>query len=283
MANTINHFDTLPILRSRIKTFPKDHSGTPNLGGLFMRKVAKSDAQNVYCIPAYKVANGQVVMPFRHVDFAASYYKNINPVIYKRFEILSKFSRIRNHRLMRKINQEIAKHPDKKQFTITQEMVDLDNQIHDLCADAMVMCVNPQYYLDTDGDDDDVEQSTNSWCLNQNAERGKASDNIVIITDLDNIDWFVLIQRQNGPGRSQAAWAGGFVEDNETFPEAALREGEEEVDLSFSKKHDIKFTKTITNLPVIISDDWDVRAKFVAGMENGACVTHYKFYYFDKE
>ncbi len=261
--------------------YPVDYSGTPNLGNLFMRKIAKSDAQNVYCIPAVKVASGEVVMPFRHVEFAAVYYKDRNPELFKRFDILTKFSRIRNHRLMEKINVEIAKHEGKKQFVITDEMRELDNQFNDLCKQAYLIGVNPDKYNNTDTDADDIEQSTNAWCLNQNTERGKASDNIVIITDLDKVDWFVLIQRQNGPGRAQAAWAGGFVEPNETFAEAALREGEEEMDMSFQKlqvsKKQVTFTREVTQLPVIISDDWDVRAKFVAGMENGACVTHYTF------
>jgi NADH pyrophosphatase NudC (nudix superfamily) len=179
---------------------------------------------------------------------------------------------------MKKINKVIATHSDKKLFEITPEMEEEDNKFEEFLADASQLNVNVQKYICQDADEDDVEQSTNSWCLNQSTMRGKASDNIVIITDLDELDWFILIERKNGPGRSQAAWAGGFVDGNETFTEAALREKDEETDIVISHSDNIKMTAKITEIPVIISKDWDPRAKFVEGMENGAVVTQYSFF-----
>ncbi len=270
---TISNTISTPVLN----TYPKDHSGSPNLGGKRLKLLAKSDAENVYCIPADKIACGEVAMPFRHAEFAAEYYKTRNEDFYKRFELIAYFSRYRNHRLMKKINV-ILKENNKKEFAITSDMEDADAQIEFKCAYAKSIGVNPYRYIDVSTDLDDVEQSTNAWCLNQQTTRGKASDNIVIITDLDKVDWFILIERKNGPGRAQAAWAGGFVDPGETFTQAALREKDEETSIDISDEKDsIKFTVSITELPVIISNDWDPRAKFVEGMENGAVVSHYIF------
>ena len=248
-------------------------SGTPNLGGKSLKLVAKDDARNVHCFRAKDVASGWIAMPFRHPEFAKLYYKTINDTFYAMFSLISMFAQIRNHRVMRKCNEVIAKHEGKKQFTFTEEMNELDSLLPELLTQAKELNVEPSLYLDESTDADDVEQCTNSWCLNQNATRGKASDTIIIITDLDGVDWFVLIERQNGPGRAQKAWAGGFVDKDETFAEAALREKDEEIGMDISGD----FTTTVTELPVIISNDWDPRAKFVEGMDVGAVVTHYRF------
>jgi hypothetical protein len=271
-------FSTLPQLRMATKKLPKEHSGKPNLGGKTLKLLAKDDAQNVYCIPAYKVANGEVIMPFRHPEFAASYYTGRNEEYHKRFKLISYFAKFRNHRIMKKINKVIETHEGKKLFKFTPEMSEDDECFDKFYTEAISLGVNPQYYMDENADTDDVEQSTNSWCLNQNPTRGKASDNIVIITDLDGIDWFILIERKNGPGRSQAAWAGGFVDKDETFTEAALREKDEETSIDISNSDEtVQLKTTLTELPVIISNDWDPRAKFVEGMEVGALVTHHVF------
>jgi len=250
-------------------------AGTPNLGGKKLNLVAKDDARNVRCFRVTDVASGKVPMPFRHPEFAKEYYKT-RPVLSSQFTLISQFAQIRNHRVMRKCNEVIAKHDGLKQFTFTDDMDALDTTLSTLKVRAMTLGVDPKYYLDETTDADDVEQCTNSWCLNQNTTRGKASDNIIVITDLDCVDWFVLIERQFGPGRAQAAWAGGFVDKNESFTEAAIREKNEEIGMDLSSQN-IHYTVTITELPVIISNDWDPRAKFVEGMENGAVVTHYRF------
>jgi hypothetical protein len=251
----------------------------PNLGGQKLNLLAKDDAQSVHCFRAVDIATGKIAMPFRHPDFAAEYYKIRNDPIQVKFKIISIFARLRNIRLMKKCNVEIAKHPGKRLFEISEDMENLENHTSlykQLFNDPTD--VDPRLYLDESTDDDDIEQCTNAWCLDQKVGRGKAADNIVIITDIDNVDWFVLIVRKNGPGRAQAAWAGGFVNTNETFVQAAEREMSEEVDVTIDKSlKDIIVQESRTVLPVIVSNDWDPRAKFVDGMENGATVTHYKF------
>jgi hypothetical protein len=254
----------------------RELSGTPKLGGKNLKLVAKDDARNVFTIRVTDVATGNVAMPFRHPEFAMAYYTSRDQVLCAKFKLICAFARIRNHRLMQKCNVVIGQNEGKKLFEITQEMRDLDASLPQLVEQALALGVNPYLYLDESTDDDDVTQCTNTWCLNQNAAAGKASDNIIIITDLDGVDWFVLIERQNGPGRAQAAWAGGFVDKDETFAAAALREQGEEVEMDLPCV-DVTFSTTVTELPIIVSKDWDPRAKFVEGMENGAVVTHHVF------
>lgn len=255
-------------------------SDKPNLGGLELKMIAKDDAAFVSAVRVSDVASGRFAMPFLHVWFALSYYMSFivsekAKQFAKQFGILFELSRIRNHRLMHKINKVIAQHPGKKQFDVTD---DSDEHIGKVTSEARDCGVDPAKYLDESTDEDDVAQCSNAWCLNQNAVCGKASDNVIIITDLDGVDWFVLITRQNGPGRSQLAWAGGFVDKDETFTQAALREKSEEMGMDItSSARDVKYDVKTTELPATKMMDWDPRAKFVEGMEVGAVVTHYTF------
>jgi len=253
------------------------HSGIPNIGGKMINLQAKDDAIHVACYRAADIASGLIGMPFRHPEFAALYYKKLNFPLHAKLSLISMFAQIRNHRVQRKCNEVIATHPGKKQFAFTPEMDELDERLTGLIVAARALGVDPSVYLDESTDPDDVAECTNSWCLNQSLTRGKAADNIIVITDLDGVDWFVLINRQNGPGRAQKAWAGGFVDKDETFVDCARREKDEEVEMKINTSSNVTFATEITVIPVIISGDWDVRAKFVEGMENGATVTHYRF------
>ncbi len=248
----------------------------PNLGGLELNLIAKDDAMHVKTVPVDWIEYGIEAMPFLHPWFALDYFKThcqgSSKSRVERFELIFTLSRIRNHRLMRKINAVIAQHEGKLPFTIPD-----DPNITQVIADAARLGVDTSKYLDETSDADDVEQCTNSWCLNQNAECGKAVDNVMIINDLDNVDWFVLIVRQNGPGRAQLAWAGGFVDKGESFREAALREKDEETEVSIIGRSNVTYTTTTTDLTPVQMPDWDVRAKFVRGMMVGATVTHTRF------
>jgi hypothetical protein len=244
----------------------------PNLGGKTLNLVAKDDAAHVRVVRVTDVMNGVVTMPFCHPRFAMEYYRSIGREDYaKKFEIVYALTRIRNRRLMRKINQNIAQHDGKSQFDLEHmELIDEDR----IMSYAKVFVVETSKYLDETTDKDDVEECSNPWCMVQLDTCGKASDNVVIITDLDDVDWFVLIVRQNGPGRNQLAWAGGFVDPNETFKDAAIREMDEEMEVGISGNY-----KTIyTDLEPVQIMDWDPRAKFAKkGMEVAARVTHHVF------
>jgi hypothetical protein len=271
--------DEMERLRRDFVTRPVNHyAGTPNLGGKKLKLVARDDARNVFTIPIIKVALGDVAMPFRHPEFAMNYYANRDVVLCSMFKLICFFARIRNHRVMRKCNEVIAQIEGKKQFEFTQEMNDIDARLPEFIQQAKELGVNPYLYLDETTDEDDVAQCTNDWCLQQNPAPGKASDNVFIITDLDNVDWFVLIERMFGPGRAQAAWAGGFVDKDETFVEAALREKEEEITMEVQAGDDsVVITNSTFQLTTISAKDWDPRVKFVEGMEVGAVITHYVF------
>lgn len=253
-------------------------SNYPKLGKMTLQLLAKDDAKFVNVVRVTDILNGTYAMPFLHVWFALDYFRTRNANYAKKLEILFTLSRIRNHRIMRKVNAIIATREGKKPFTLTVEMMRLDLNIENTVAEAKALGIDPSKYLDESTDDDDVLQCSNEWCLNQNTTCGKAADNVQIITDLDRVDWFVLIVRQNGPGRSQLAWAGGFVDKGETFKAAALREKDEETEVHLIGDN-VNFTTTLTELAPVKLMDWDPRAKFVEGMEVGAVVTHHVFSY----
>lgn len=244
----------------------------PNLGGKILNLVAKDDAAHVRVVRVTDVMNGIVLMPFCHPRFAMDYYRKIGREDYaKKFEIVYGLTRIRNRRVMRKINKKIAEHPGKSQFDVdNMELIDE----HEVAVHAKALGIKMSNYLDETPDEDDVEQCSNAWCMEQSDECGKASDNVVIITDLDDVDWFVLIVRQNGPGRRQLAWAGGFVDNDETFKDAAIREMDEEMEVGITGK----YTTTYTDIEPVYIMDWDPRVKFAKkGMKVAARVTHHVF------
>lgn len=248
----------------------------PNLDGKSLNLVAKDDAAAVHPVRVMDIATGKEAMPFLHVWFALDYYRdNVivkNMKLVELFELALVFSRLRNLRLMRKVNVILA---DKGLvlFEFTPSMVELEKNRDLHIAKALEVGFDTSKYLDETTDDDDVPQCSNDWCCKQNTAPGKASDNVVVITDCDGVDWFVLIVRKNGPGRNQLAWAGGFVDPNESFVDCAARELDEEVDMTVQDP----YTTNTTILHNVLHSDWDPRAKFPFGMEVGATVTHYIF------
>ena len=266
-------------------TIAKKYEGRkPNLGGLELNLVAKDDARFVEVVPVEYIAYGVRAMPFLHPWFVLDYYKNyctksadsnseLASELSRRLEVVFQLSRIRNHPIMRKVNEIIATKEGKRQFQINEM-----SNVVSIIVEARELGIDPSKYLDETTDEDDVQQCSNDWCMNQNTECGKAADNVQIITDLDGVDWLVLIVRQFGPGRSQLAWAGGLVDKGETFKAAALREKDEETETNITgDAKGVSFTTTQTELRPVKMMDWDPRAKFVAGMEVGAMVTHYQF------
>lgn len=163
-----------------------------------------------------------------------------------------------------------------KPHTITEEMEAqylLRQQTFDQCK---LFGVDTTLYTNEEADFDDISSCVNAWNLAQNVCAGKASDSVKIITDLDGVQFLVAIERQFGPGKNQYAFAGGFVDPNESFVEAAKREESEETELTLKGKvHQYKETTFV--LTPVHSQFWDPRAKFVEGMENGGLVTHWHF------
>lgn len=242
-----------------------------NLGGRKPNIIAKDDAELVHEIRVDDIASGKHAMPFCHVWFLLDYYSMIGRDDYtKKFEVMFDLSRIRNRRLMRKVNVILAQCGGKKLFDLEHlSLIDTDL----VKTRAKVFGVDVSAYLGEQNDEDDVSQCTSEWCLNQSTEPGKASDNVQIITDLDGVDWLILITRKNGPGRGQKALAGGFVDPGETFVDAADREKDEETGVELFGS----YTTTVTDLDTVMMMDWDPRAKFPHGMNVFARVTHHVF------
>jgi hypothetical protein len=244
-----------------------------NLGGRKPNILAKDDAELVHAIQTDEIASGKYAMPFCHVWFLLDYYRKIGREDYvKKFEVLFDLSRIRNRRIMRKVNAILAQHEGKKLF-------DLDNMpsidINRTTTYAKVFGIDTSKYLrDEEDEEDDVSQCTSSWCLDQSPTPGKASDSVQLITDLDCVDWLILITRKNGPGRNDMALAGGFVDPGESFQVAADREKDEETEVELFGT----YTTTVTDLVTVMMMDWDPRAKFPHGMSVFARVTHHVFY-----
>lgn len=251
----------------------------PNLNGMSLKLVAKDDAAFVRLVRVMDIATGKKAMPFLHVWFALFYYRDYikDAKLTKLFELALLFSRLRNLRLMRKVNTILLeKNKDLVLFKFTPEMDELEKNLDLHLAKAHEFGFDPSLYLDETTDDDDVPQCSNDWCCKQNPEHGKAGDNVVVMTDSEGVDWFVLIVRKNGPGRNQLAWAGGFVDPDESFVSCSRRELGEELGVKVKgSKRSYTITKTI--LPPVLHNDWDPRAKFPFGMEVGATVTHYHF------
>jgi len=273
----------------------------PAIGNKHFKLVPRDDAKGVKVIRVRDIANGKYGMPFLHVWFALDYYKNYcggsQPELVKQLEVVYQLSRIRNHRIMRKINAKVAgmARPDGNGQVqpFAYDFADTPNvgAVQTL-ADSLGVTTN--LYLDESNDDKEVEGCSNAWNLNQQppnpekqmqAGEGAASDNIPILTDLNGDDWFLLIIRGNAPGINNYAWAGGFVDNKETFAEAAERELDEEIEGGANIAKNDPMTNVIvktarTTLETTKQLDWDPRIKFYNGMTVGATVYHN--YFFDK-
>lgn len=240
----------------------------PNLGGRTPKILAKDDAELVHMVRVDDIANGKYAMPFCHVYFLMDYYRRIGREDYaQRFEVLFDLSRLRNRDIMSKVNDIVSQHEGKTLF---------DLKAMNYISVVDVMSRAKEFGVSTDKyvlEDDDVAQSTTPWCLDQLTAPGKAADNVQIITDLDGIDWIVLIVRKFGPGRNNLALAGGFVDANETFTQAAIRENDEETEVVLYGSYKTSYT----DLNPVHIPDWDPRARLPYGVIVAARVTHHVF------
>ena len=275
-----------------------ERSGKPNLGGHDIQTNAKAgdDACLVITVPVMDISKGLVPMPFNHPHFLAEHYEKLASGDEKYRGLandlrrVSELAKLRNVRVIQSVNQIIKQKIEGgfetksgvplKSFDLTSpELRRILAEGNEMILDCVHHDIRVDTYLNDSALCDDVEQCTNDWNLDQKSGVQEATDNIKIITDLDEVDWVILVGRVNGPGRCQGAFAGGFVEDGETFQQAAEREGEEEtglMDIDFKIQH-TTCTTVKTNIGPFVSNSWDPRAKFVAGMCNSAVVTHYTY------
>lgn len=249
----------------------------PNLGGQTIKLKAKDDAERVYFKKVDDIAKGLVPMPFLHVIFLRDAFKETHgsdSLLVRQLEIVLELSKIRQIRLIRKVNLAIHGKPNVFRFEITEEMVMLMNQIEEVIDLARLLNVDPSMYLDESTDSDDIEQATNEFCLNHWAVKTDklisldycdnmfdTGDSVRIITGIDSVHWVVVISRKFGPGRNQYAYAGGYVDDGDSIEGAARREREEETEEEIGPSNPgIQVTTREYTLEPYIHSYWDIRA-----------------------
>lgn len=258
----------------------------PNLGKMDIQFYAKTDAINAIPKMIIDFANGEAVMPFLHSIFLLDAYILLrkDKYVIEKLKIIVELSKVRQIRLIRKVNLKIKEISEQSvQFEITDDMVELMNGIEELVRKALEHGVNPFKYLDESTDEDDIIQSTNTFCMNHWANLSTnirpdmldTGDFIRIITDIDGIDWVVVISRKNGPGKGHFAWAGGYKDDGETLTQASKREGDEETsEIKSGNDDDIEVTTSEYVLNAYDFSFWDIRKYNADALSNGIKPKH---------
>lgn len=292
----------------------------PSIGNKKLKLKPRDDAIGVKVLRVRDIANGTYAMPFLHVYFAREYYKKCNSTdlpknLVEQLDVVYQLSRIRNHRIMKGVNDAVI---NQRRYLIDENNNKTDlgpaqpfaydfndtPSLPEVQVLAQKYGVNINKYTDTSNDTAEIAGcSSVDWNLTINVKndvmdkktgaidynkldnlkigKGNASDTVPIITDLNGDDWFVLIIRGNAPGKGNYAWPGGFVDEKETFAEAAKREFDEEVggasEISTGAS-DVNVETAITDLGTTIQLDWDPRIKVYNGMTVGATVFHNYFF-----
>ena len=248
---------------------------------------AMDDATKAFFFPIESLK--KCPMGFLHIKFLLEVLTIFQPNYPELVELVEicqislDLTRLRQYDLVHEINEVISQ-KGGKQHTITQKAKEFVLKRDEIIENAKSKEFDVERYLTINPDD--IEQSTNDWNMNQNKEKGKASDYVLVVRDTKNKWFVVVIERAFGPSRGDAAFPGGFLEKcegfmgrfEENFKDCAKREFSEETEITMN--HDKSVTNSVYkgSLSVISSpsDDegqefmsWDVRAKLVEGMING--------------
>lgn len=125
--------------------------------------------------------------------------------------------------------------------------------------------------------DEDILGCTNAWCLKEGQqfdEPQKAVD-VVLILSVFCVKYVLTINRVFAPGNNCKALPGGFVDDGETFVDAAYRELYEECGKKLGVMMSVLYLFTKTGLiSPYVTTTHDPRPKFLAGMELGGIGVH---------
>lgn len=247
---------------------------------------ASDDASHAFIISLKEILTGDVALAFGHPLILQIYFKSIGNTD-PRFEFITNLAMVRNIRLILKINERIQELKAEgvidesiAELVVTEEMRNLYEFRDLLQQEAIALGIDPSKYYDEEFDSDDVGQCTNSSERSkifnfdqQLSVPGEASDNVWILHGSDG-DFLVVIKRAFGPGRGCCAFAGGLKEKFETNKECAMREGEEEVQMTL---HGLQFKSSTFEMEPLFTRWWDPRARFSQGMINGALVTRMDF------
>lgn len=169
------------------------------------------------------------------------------------------WSRLRNSRLIRKINLRIAAYnaanPDKKPVRahrVDAETAEIESKRPAEEVFAQSLGFDFTSYLDETNDDADVQDCTDgnarglSFNFDGQLDRLEtATDQLRLVKDLNGVWWFIMIIRVFGPHRATVATIGGFGEPGESFKQTGDREGDEELETdAFDAREGITITKT---------------------------------------
>lgn len=256
----------------------------------------KDDALNAELVNIEEILSGAKRMAFGHPFFLWSALEILRKSklgkrkLIKRAECIVALAKYRNCRIINACNNRISELNvrgwcDKNGVAVellpcklTSDMEELINNCNILQGWAESLGIDSSGYLTGDISADIEACMHNDFCLHQKHDGiNFASDRVTIVEDLDGELYLLSIERKFGPGENDVAFPGGFVELQETFMEAAAREGGEEVGgihVFEDKEH---FERTIRELPVVESKWWDPRVKFYPhGMANGGLFEYIK-------
>jgi 8-oxo-dGTP pyrophosphatase MutT (NUDIX family) len=173
------------------------------------------------------------------------------------------------------------------EIVITEEMETLSKDVGSLIDRAFILGINHESYLETNPNVQmDIDQCFSSkWNHDQAREIQPTADSIVVITDLDGLDYVLTITRMFGPGNGCIAFQGGLIdkivdaegkEVYEDSEDAAERETMEEIGINLDTfpKDIERLTKqmglsksSVTPAKVSVNDEergakWDPRLRF---------------------
>lgn len=251
----------------------------------------KDDALNAELVNIKEILSGAKKMAFGHPFFLLSALEILGKSeLVKRAECIVALAKYRNCRIIKACNGRIEQlnvrgWRDKNGVQVelipcefTSDMVEVINNCDILQEWAASLGIDSSGYLTGDISADIEACMHNDFCLHQKLDSiNSASDRVTIVEDLDGELYLLSIERKFGPGENDVAFPGGFVELQETFMEAAAREGEEEVGGIHVFEDKERFERTICELPIVESKWWDPRAKFYPhGMANGGLFEYLK-------
>lgn len=251
----------------------------------------KDDALRAELINIKEILNGTRKMAFGHPSFLLQAFLILGKleIIYT-IECIVALAKYRNCRIIQACNSLITELNEKgwqdKNGNIvrlipcefTSDMVEIINNYDVLQEWAERLGIKSSGYLTGDITSDIESCMHNEFCLHQKLDGiNSASDRVTIVEDLDGELYLLSIERAFGPGKNDVAFPGGFVELQENFLQAAMREGSEEVGGIKVFEDEERFTRTICELQIVESKWWDPRAKFYPwGMRNGGLLEFIK-------
>lgn len=251
----------------------------------------KDDALTVELTNVREILNGTKKMAFGHPSFLLQAFQILGKLEFIPIaECIVALAKYRNCRIIQACNLLIAVENERGwqdnngnivplipcEFTSDMMEIIMNHDVLQTCATSLG--IDSSGYLTGDISSDIEACMHNDFCLHQKLDGiNSASDRVTIVEDLDGELYLLTIEREFGPGKNDVAFPGGFVELQENFIQAALRESSEEVEGIQVFEDKELFERTICKLQIVESKWWDPRAKFYPwGMRNGGLLEFIK-------